>query len=70
MSSAQEITMVTDEVGRQLHDRATRGETLSADDQARLAEWNAPQARLHWLVPPGAVALHRSKSGSIVRLWA
>jgi len=37
--------MVSDEIGKRLHDRATRGETLSAQDQARLDAWYADQDR-------------------------
>lgn len=33
--------MNTDTSGQQLHDRATRGETLSAEERAQLAEWYA-----------------------------
>ena len=35
--------MVSDEVGRKLHDRASRGETLSAEEQAQLEKWYALQ---------------------------
>jgi hypothetical protein len=35
--------MVTDELGRQLHDRATLGETLSLEEQAQLEDWYAAQ---------------------------
>jgi hypothetical protein len=37
--------MVTDELGKQLHDRATRGETLSLEEQSQLEEWYAAQDR-------------------------
>ena len=33
--------MVSDELGRELHDRATRGMPLSAAEQAALQEWCA-----------------------------
>jgi hypothetical protein len=33
--------MVSDELGRELHDRATRGIALSAHEQASLHEWHA-----------------------------
>ncbi len=33
--------MSTDTAGQQLHDRATRGEVLSAEDRAGLDEWYA-----------------------------
>jgi len=35
--------MSTDELARQLHDRATRGEELSAVEQAQLESWYARQ---------------------------
>ena len=31
--------MIPDEIGQKLHDRATRGETLTADEQDRLQLW-------------------------------
>jgi len=34
---------MTDDIGRQLHDRATRGESLSAQEQALLENWYAEQ---------------------------
>ena len=37
--------MVSDELGKQLHDRATRGETLSAQERASLETWYAAQDR-------------------------
>jgi hypothetical protein len=37
--------MTSDEFGKQLHDRATRGETLSLEEQAQLEEWYAAQDR-------------------------
>ena len=35
--------MVSDDLGRQLHDRATRGELLSAEEQPLLKNWYALQ---------------------------
>ena len=35
--------MISDDLARQLHDRATRGESLSADDWAQLKDWYALQ---------------------------
>lgn len=35
--------MVSDDLAKQLHDRATRGELLSAKEQARLKNWYALQ---------------------------
>lgn len=37
--------MVSDELGEQLHDRATRGAALSAEEQAHLEGWYATQDR-------------------------
>jgi septal ring factor EnvC (AmiA/AmiB activator) len=35
--------MISDELARQLHDRATRGDELSADELAQLEHWYALQ---------------------------
>jgi len=35
--------MVSDELGKQLHDRATRGETLSVEEQRQLDIWYTAQ---------------------------
>jgi hypothetical protein len=35
--------MISDELGRHLHDRATQEEQLSAEDQAQLEAWYAAQ---------------------------
>ena len=37
--------MVSDELGKQLHDRATRGEALSAQERAVLETWYTAQDR-------------------------
>lgn len=37
--------MVPDELGKQLHDRVTRGEALTAEEQAQLEDWYATQDR-------------------------
>jgi peptidoglycan hydrolase CwlO-like protein len=37
--------MVSDKLGKQLHDRATRGEALSPEEQAQLENWYATQDR-------------------------
>jgi hypothetical protein len=37
--------MISDNLGKQLHDRATRDEELSAEEQAQLEEWYATQDR-------------------------
>jgi hypothetical protein len=36
-----ETTMIPDEIGQKLHDRATRGETLTAEEQEQLRLWYA-----------------------------
>jgi hypothetical protein len=36
-------TMISDEMARMLHDRATRGIALSADEQAELDHWYSQQ---------------------------
>lgn len=35
--------MVSDELGQRLHDRATRGKTLTAEEHAQLEAWYAKQ---------------------------
>lgn len=37
--------MVSDKLGEQLHDRATRGEALSEEEQAQLEDWYRTQDR-------------------------
>jgi len=37
--------MVSNELGKQLHARAVRGETLSSEEQAQLEDWYAAQDR-------------------------
>jgi hypothetical protein len=48
--------MIPDDVGRQLHDKATRGVALSDEEQARLAAWYprhpAEEAALLAVAPP------------------
>jgi peptidoglycan hydrolase CwlO-like protein len=41
--SQKDKKMISDDLGQQLHDRSTRGEILSADEQAQLEEWYASQ---------------------------
>ncbi len=53
--------MITDSVGQQLHDQATRGVVLTAEAQAQLEEWYAQQDRresvaLAGLAPPQTLA--------------
>jgi hypothetical protein len=38
--------MVTDDFGKQLHNRVTRGEALSTEEQAQLEDWYATQDRI------------------------
>jgi peptidoglycan hydrolase CwlO-like protein len=38
--------MISDDLGKQLHDRATRGETLSTEEQRLLEEWYVEQDRI------------------------
>ncbi len=33
--------MIPNDVGQTLHDQATRGESLTSEDRARLTEWYA-----------------------------
>jgi hypothetical protein len=35
--------MISDEIGQKLHDRATRGETISTEEQEQLWRWYAQQ---------------------------
>ncbi|MEW6210349.1 MAG: hypothetical protein AB1631_18425 [Acidobacteriota bacterium] len=35
--------MISDELGKQLHDRSTRGEVLTAEEESQLNEWYAAQ---------------------------
>ncbi len=53
--------MVSDNVGQRLHDRATRGESLSSEEQAQLNEWYAEQDRAEakMLGVTGAFTLRR-----------
>jgi ABC-type transporter Mla subunit MlaD len=59
-------TMNTDEVARQLHDRATRGGALSPGEQALLEQWYAAQdqaedAALSQSSPPQELAALRDE---------
>jgi hypothetical protein len=38
--------MVTDDFGKQLHNRVARGEALSTEEQAQLEDWYATQDRI------------------------
>jgi peptidoglycan hydrolase CwlO-like protein len=62
--------MVSDELGKQLHDRVTRGETLSAQERASLETWYAAQDRaemdaLH-LTTPETVAVLQAQVDSVL----
>lgn len=35
--------MISDDIARKLHDRSSRGETLSAEEQKQLQDWYASQ---------------------------
>ena len=41
-----EQAMISDEIGKQLHDRATRGEVLTAEEQSQLSKWYAAQDQI------------------------
>ena len=62
--------MVSDELGRQLHDRATRGETLSAQERASLETWYATQDRAEMdeldLTTPETVAILQAQVDSVL----
>ena len=46
--------MISDETGKQLHDKASRGENLTAAEQAQLTAWYTTQdaAEANLLLPP------------------
>jgi hypothetical protein len=52
--------MVSNEIGQQLHSRAIRRETLSADEQAQLEEWYAEMDRAE------AARLNSNASGKTI----
>ena len=62
--------MVSDELGKQLHDRATRGETLSAQERALLETWYAAQDRAEMdtldLTTPETVAILQAQVDSVL----
>ncbi len=66
--------MVSDQTGRELHDRATRGMPLSAEDQAQLELWYAQQDQgesdtLTRAAPPGdLVKLRNDVDGALAQL--
>ncbi len=64
--------MIGDEVGRMLHDKATRGTSLSQDEQAQLDQWyiaqdNAEVAILGLTTPPALVDLQTQVAGALTR---
>jgi hypothetical protein len=38
--------MISNELGKQLHDRATRGESLTAEERAQMEAWYSEQDRI------------------------
>jgi peptidoglycan hydrolase CwlO-like protein len=62
--------MVSDELGKQLHDRATRGETLSAQECVSLETWYAAQDRAEMdeldLTTPEMVAILQAQVDSVL----
>jgi peptidoglycan hydrolase CwlO-like protein len=62
--------MISDELGKQLHDRATRGETLSAQERASLETWYAAQDRAEMtalnLTTPETVAVLQAQVDSVL----
>ena len=62
--------MVSDELGKQLHDRATRGETLSAQERASLETWYAAQDRAEMdaldLTTPETVTILQAQVDSVL----
>jgi hypothetical protein len=69
-------TMNADDLGRQLHDRATRGAVLSTEEQAHLERWYAQQdleesAALARSSPgPDAAALQAQVAAALAQLLA
>ena len=62
--------MVSDELGKQLHDRATRGEALSAQERASLETWYAAQDRAELdaldLTTPETVTILQAQVDSVL----
>ena len=57
--------MQTDDISRHLHDRATRGEDLTTDEEAQLVAWYAEQDRLE---ADGLVIPDEAPSLSVLKL--
>ncbi len=66
--------MITDELGQQLHDKATRGVTLTPPEQVQLAEWYRQQDDAEGHVLGGengegaAAALRRDVEQALARM--
>ena len=62
--------MVPDELGKQLHDRATRGEALSVQERASLETWYAAQDRVEMdaldLTTPETVTILQAQVDSVL----
>src|SRR5262245_1451704 len=63
--------MTTDQLGQQLHDKATRGEPLSAEEQAQLEQWYArhdqeESAALAGALPPQNLTALRARVDAAV----
>ena len=62
--------MVSDELGKQLHVRATRGEALSAQERASLETWYAAQDRVEMdaldLTTPETVTILQAQVDSVL----
>lgn len=62
--------MVSDELGKRLHDRATRGKALSAQEREQLEAWYATQDRTEMealdLVTAEAVATLQTQVDSVL----
>ncbi|MCI0485509.1 MAG: hypothetical protein L0229_02805 [Blastocatellia bacterium] len=67
--------MVSDKTGRQLHDRATRGEELSVEEQSQLQRWYDAQDRaesdmLNITAPDGSVTALQAQVDSALQQLA
>ncbi len=56
--------MTSDELGMQLHDRATRGEALAAEEQSQLEQWYASQDAME-----SDLLQHTSAKLDVSELW-
>ena len=67
--------MVSEKAGRQLHDRATRGEELSVEEQSQLQKWYAARDRaesdmLNIIVPDRSVTALQAQVDSALQQLA